>query len=231
MFTRQVFAAGGAEMAEGQLVNEDFPRLWKTVMLESANYLERAQESFNPDSFVSRQKVSQAVEDTQENLSRHCTGMATVSTPLVYKEIDFIIRRFLMHKDVLRQVAPNGGTWLRVLENLAAGRAGGRKPNATVLYNKARFGHDILVQIAKYEPNSFEDDEPFSDFLSKVDAFITTQSILQDALVDDVKREQLEPGEPPDMMPGMPALPGPAAGAGAGAPAANGAGPHDEWDF
>ncbi len=39
----------------------------------------------------------QAVEDLQYDLSAHCIGMATVATPMIYAELNFIIRRFLMH--------------------------------------------------------------------------------------------------------------------------------------
>jgi hypothetical protein len=232
MFTRQVFAAGAAQMTDDQLVNEAFPRLWKVLMLESAHYLERAQQSFNPVSYVSKQNVMQAVEDLQYNLSTHCTGMATVSTPLVYKELDFVIRRFLKNRDVLRQVSPNGGTWLRAVEQLTVAQHGGTKPNAIALYNKARLGHDIIADIAAYDPAKFEDDDQFSSFISKVDAYITTQSILQEALVEDVKRDQVDPTGPPDALPPMPGAPAAAVPVGTGGPAgANGTPPHDEWDF
>jgi hypothetical protein len=160
--------------------------------------------------------------------------MATVSTPLVYKELDFVIRRFLKHRDVLRYVAPNGGTWLRAVEQLTMHGHGGTKPNAIALYNKARLGFEIISDIAAYDPARFEDDGVFSGFISKVDAFITTQSILQEALVEDVKRDQLGAEVPPDSMPSMPSMPGasaPAPAAAAAPSGGNGTTPHDEWDF
>jgi hypothetical protein len=63
--------------------------------------------------------------------------------------------------------------------------------------NKAKLGHDIIRSIADYNPTTFEDDKNFSAFISNVDAFITTQSILQEALTDDLKRgdEEEEAGE------------------------------------
>jgi hypothetical protein len=252
MFYRQVFNYGHGQVTEDLIVNQEFPKLWKVLILESAKYLERAQASFNPDSYVSRQNVMQAVEDLQYNLSTHCTGMANVITPMIYSELNFIIQRVFMHPEILRQVVPAGGTWWRVVETLYMGLKHAR-PKSTVIYNKAKLGHDILRSIADYNPAQFEDDAAFSAFISNVDAFITTQSILQEALTDELKSSDGDDASPgmerngmpanmpgmPDMsnmpgmknMPGMPGAPGmppmPAAvGAGGGSGASG-----DEWDF
>jgi hypothetical protein len=187
MFYRQVFNYGNAQITDDVIVNKEFTKLWKVLILESAKYLERAQASFNPDSYVSRQNVMQAVEDLQYNLSTHCTGMANVITPLIYAELNFVIQRIFMHPEILRQIVPQGGTWWRVVETLYMGMKNMR-PKATVLYNKAKLGHEIIRSIADYNPATFEDDKNFSAFISNVDAFITTQSILQEALTDDLKK-------------------------------------------
>ena len=131
----------------------------------------------------------QAVEDLQYNLSTHCTGMANVITPIIYAELNFVIRRIFMHPEILRQVVPSGGTWWRVVETLSMEMTHTR-PKSTVLYNKAKLGHGIIGSIADYNPATFEDDANFSAFISNVDALITTQSILQDALTDDLKKDQ-----------------------------------------
>jgi hypothetical protein len=222
VFYRQVFSAPGPEMADS-FVNDDFPRHWKILMLESAEYLERAQDSPNPDSYVSRQKVAQAVEDLQYNLSTHCTGMANVITPLIYAEANFVIKKIFQHPDVVKQVAPIGGTWWRVVERLLSEMSGSR-PRATVLYNKAKYGYDIIRSIAEYNPATFENDADFSAFISSVDAFITTQSILQHALEDALKGE--EGDEEARNGRAMPAPVGVAA-----PPGSNGHGPSDDWDF
>ncbi|HEX7314008.1 MAG TPA: hypothetical protein VF297_08800 [Pyrinomonadaceae bacterium] len=226
MFYRQVFNYGNVQTTDDLIPNQEFPRLWKVLILESAKYLERAQASPNPDSFVSRQNVMQAVEDLQYNLSTHCTGMANVITPLIYAELDFVIRRIFMHPEILRQVVPAGGTWWRVVEQLYMMMKNVR-PRATVVYNKAKLGHDIIRSIADYNPATFEDDKNFSAFISNVDAFITTQSILQDSLSDSLRRqdaeeeEEAEEGGSPSMYTN---------GNGASNGAQNGGG-GDEWDF
>jgi hypothetical protein len=234
MFYRQVFNQGNGQITEDVIVNSEFPRLWKVLILESANYIERSQSSFNPGA-VTKGKVMQAVEDLQYNLSTHCTGMANVIAPLIHAELDFVIRRIFMHPEVLRQVVPQGGTWWRVVETLYMGLKHSR-PKSTVIYSKAKLGNKIIRAIAEYNPATFEDEAEFSSFISDVDAFITTQSILQDALTDALKRTDEEEEEETAgsngytngngyrrTMPDVTAEPSaaPAAHAAAG----------DEWDF
>lgn len=234
MFYRQVFNAGNGRTTDAVIVNREFPRLWKVLMLESARYLERGQASPNPENFVSRQNVKQAVEDLQYNLSIHVTSMATVITPLIYAEYDFVTRRIFNHPVIRRNVAPSGGSWLKVVEEVYTDMMHVR-PKASVIYSKAKLGYEILELIADYNPSTFEEADTFSTFIRKVDAFITTQSILQDALKDDLREgddegedvgEKLGLGSPNGNGYGPPApdlMKAPAtAGASAGA---------DEWDF
>jgi hypothetical protein len=188
MFYRQVFNQGQGRITEDVIVNAEFPRLWKVLILESANYIERSQSSFNPGA-IPKGKVMQSVEDLQYNLSTHCTGMANVITPLINAELDFVIRRIFMHPEVLRQIVPQGGTWWRVVEKLYMELKHSR-PKSTVIYSKAKLGNKIIRAIAEYNPATFEDETEFSSFISDVDAFITTQSILQEALTDSLKKDE-----------------------------------------
>jgi hypothetical protein len=231
MFQRQVFDEGHAEMADDMVVNTDFKRLWKVLMLESARYLDRAQASPNPDSFVSRQNVMQAVEDLQYNLSTHCTGMATVVSPAIDAELNFVLERILKHEEILQQIVPEGGNWKHAVDKLNKER---RRPSspAMTLFNKAVLGKGIIEMIADYVPADFEGNATFSLFIGKVDAFITTQSILQKSsrlmpLESHDDEDEENEGEQPAGK-GMPQIlpPGqmkPANG--------NGAAPANEWDF
>ncbi len=227
MFFRQVFSEGNAEVTEDVIINPDFKRLWKVMVLESAKYLQRAQASFNPDSFVSRQNVMQAVEDLQYNLSTNCTGMVNIIAPLIDAELNFVLSRILKHPEVIQHVVPSGGTWQRVVETLSSGMKRTR-PRATTLYNKGRLGEGIIRSIAEYTPSSFEDDQGFSAFISQVDAFITTQSILQDSLASAIADADADAEEGPDAE----ADEYPEEGTGPIPPSRNnGAGAVDEWDF
>ena len=200
-------------------------------MLESARYLERAQLSPHPDSFVSRTNVMQAAEDLQYNLSSNCTGMAGVIAPLVYKELQFVIHCILEHSLVVTRILPEGGEWWRVVERLAVAMHK-RRPKARILNNKAKLGHQIIRALADYNPATFEDDRNFSTFIGSVDAFITTQSILQEALTDSLKQNgngdvmlPALPGLPPQLPAAMP-MPGPVSAEPEAAAAAG-----DEWNF
>ena len=188
MFYRQVFNIGSAPVSEDVIVNTDFPKLWKVMILESYDYLEKAQESPNPDSFVSRQNVMQAVEELMYNLSANCTGMATVFSPMIYSELRFVIDKIFNHPEVLMQVSPTIGTWKHVLENLWADMKQSRF-NSQFTYNKAMFSQSIITRIADYTPSAFEQDDEFSAFISDVTALISTQSNIQQNLrrgiVDD----------------------------------------------
>lgn len=196
MFYSMVFGSGAPQQqSDAGMMNQDFHRLWKLLMLESAKYLERAQASFNPETYVPRQGVMQAVEDIQYNLSTHCTGMATVITPLIAAEVSFVVRKILMHREVIAQVAPSGGTWFRVLEALLDAM-NGERARVSVLYNKAKLGAEILQTAADYSQSSFTKDAPFAQFIGTVDRFITTQSILQEALVSRLKQTPNAAGEP-----------------------------------
>ena len=231
-FYRQVFNEGNEPVPGDGLPNPDFSRLWKILMLESARYLERAQSSPHPDNYVSRQNVMQAVEDLQYNLSTTCVGMATVMTPLMYSELDFVVKRILGHNEVRKHLVPSGGSWWKVVEKLQAGQ--GRRARASVVHNKARIGFSLIRSIAEYTPSRFEDDEPFAAFISNVDAFITTQSILQEESSGDTEEDEVNgpdryssgdehaegyggngygSGQVPGMpdvskLPGMPSIPG-----------------------
>jgi hypothetical protein len=171
----------------------------------------------------------QAVEDLQYNLSTHCTGMANVITPLIYAELNFVIQRILMHKEVLSQIVPQGGTWWRVVETLYMGMKNMR-PRSTVLYNKAKLGDSILRSIANYDSSRFEQNGPFGDFISDVEGFITSQSILQESLAEDLKQGDVEEEkpEPARRYNGRDAAPPMAAAA---APTNMPAPASDEWAF
>jgi hypothetical protein len=235
-FYRQVFNQGNEPVPGDGIPNADFSRLWKILMLESARYVERAQSSPHPDNYVSRQNVMQAVEDLQYNLSTGCVGMATVMTPLMYAELDFVVKRILGHPEVRKHLVPSGGSWWKVVEKLQAGQ--GRRTRASVVHNKARIGYSLIRAIAEYTPSRFEEDDPFAEFISNVEAFITTQSILQEeasgdtreGTADEVGHDQSGYGDDrgdeghgsgqaygsgqvpgmPDLskLPGMPAIPG-----------------------
>lgn len=180
MFARQVFAQGEGELIEGMQENIEFRQLWQVLMLESARYLERAQEAFNPASFVSKQNVMQAIEDLQYNLSTHCVGWPQVMAPAIDAELNYVLTRFIGNEMIAQQVIPTGGSWKRVIDKLNSERPKKKPvPAAALLYAKAWQGMEILDKIAEYTPAAYENEREFSAFIGLVDAYITTESKLQ----------------------------------------------------
>jgi hypothetical protein len=232
MFYKQVFNAGAettdSDLAQLLVPNPDYPKLWKVLILETAKYIQQAQAAFYPDQYVPRGNIQQAVEDLQYNLSTHCIGMVNVVSPLIYSELDFVIRRVFMHDEVTRQIVPAGATWWRVVETLYLAMRNTR-PRSTVLYNKAKLGYDILKDVADYDPATFENDDVFFEFVSNVQAFITTQSILQQD-EEDAAHAPADTSPAPTTQPAMPGMPAYVANAlrgvpiGSASPAGNGGG-------
>jgi hypothetical protein len=179
MLYKQVFSAGDANILEGMAVNNDFMTHWETLMTEVVKYLDKAEKSENPQFFISRQNIMQAVEDVQYNLSTFCTGMAKIGAPVISRELDFVVEKFLQSPEIIRQLAPNGsGSFWKVVERVLRDLRG-EIPNVTALRNKATLGHMILSRVADYTPAMFEDDAKFSEFISLVEAYIIANSQLE----------------------------------------------------
>jgi hypothetical protein len=179
MIYRQVFNYGDAEVMEGMATNPDFESLWNSLMVEDVKFIEKAEHSENPESFVSRQNVQQAIEDLQYNLSTHCSGMAKVMTPVMYKELDFIIQRVFTNDEIVAQLAlHNSKSYWKVIERILRENdpEGG---NVSALQNKAQFGHQILESIAKYTPALMGNNKDFSAFIALVEAFIIVGEQLE----------------------------------------------------
>jgi hypothetical protein len=235
IFYRQVFNERKGEVAEDVIANTEFSRLWKVLILESAKFLQRAQSSYYPD-LQSKQNVMQAVEDLRYNLSNSGTGLVNVVSPLIDSELNFVLTRILDHPEVRQHVVPRGGGWKRVVETLALGQKKTRV-RASTYFQKAKLGERIIRAMADYSPATFESDTAFNSFISDLDAYISTQSILQEALKRDLMREpgaETDGGEDADegRIPTASAAPDDISpGALAGAGATNGHAAQDEWDF
>ncbi len=199
MFYRQVFGTGDAPVTDGMVVNPDFRSLWAVLMTEVKNYIVKV-ELEAKEGQVSRQKVYQAIEDLQYNLSNYCSGMSKVAAPVMYREMDFVIRRLLRSADVTSQLSRSGSpSFMKVIENVRGVHA------LNPLRNKGVFGHQILNAIAEANPLMQDDSKAFDAFVQTVEAYIVAESQLRgsaerDAAPDD--RESLLPGSiPPGAMP------------------------------
>lgn len=233
MFYRQLFGYGDSQTPDSSQVNTDFRRLWAVLMTEVVKYIGKVEENSQGYQGVSTQKIYQAVEDIQYNLSAYCTGLPKIAAPTMHAELDFVIQRLLDSQDVKSQLARRGTpTFWRVVEEVRG------MHDFTPLRNKGMFGHKILSTIAKATPALLEDQQSLTEFVSTVEAYI----VAEDQLVD-VQQQPPPIGQFPGFfgfdapgmpnLPGMPNIPGlPFGGNGAsGSNGANGHAPTDEWNF
>jgi hypothetical protein len=216
MFYRQLFNVGGGETLDGMVLNNDFNALWGKLFEETAKYIEKIATSQNPTLYVSNQNICQAIEDLQYNLSTHCSGMIKVVSPIINKELDFVIERFLKNEDVIKQLALSSSrSFWKVIERVLADL---RKevPNVSALRSKGVLGYKIISTVANYKQGYFDDDEKFSEFISIVEAFI-------------IANEELEKGKNigPSSIAGIPNIDN----INQELPSVNGSDQKDDWNF
>lgn len=227
-----LFDAGDAQVLEGMTVNSEFNEHWEVLMSEVVKYLDKAERSENPEYYISRQNIMQAIEDLQYNLSSFCTTMAKIAGPVINAELDFVMKEILQNPEVTLRLAPDGSNsvW-KVVEHELAYMRQGAVPNVKALYDKARYGDAIIRAIANYSPTQFE--ETFSDFLGIVEAFIIANSKLE--MMQEDPRNSMMPDEQEEMP--VPGANGGFGGNGYGRnyPPANGQmngqSPKDDWNF
>jgi hypothetical protein len=169
MFFQQVFGTD-ERLGEGLRFNQEFRTAWKVLMIEVARYIDARTQS--RDGLVSPQKVRQAIEDLRYNLSNACSGMPKVAAPVINGELNFVVKRLLESNDVLDQLGRGRGrSFLKVVETVRGTQ------NLTPLYNKARYGHQILSTIAR---DGLETTTGLENFVNVVEAYIVAMSQLGD---------------------------------------------------
>ena len=210
MFYRQVFDLGDTQLLEGMVTNTDFTNLWSALMVETVRYIEKVERSEQPEANVSRNGVAQVIDDLRYNLSTYCSGMAKVMTPIIYRELDFLIERIWKSQEIIDQLAlHNTGSFWRAIERCLQEDTG-HSIGLTALLKKAEYGHLILSSVADFSPQAVLDDQRWTQLVSTIEAFIITSEQVD---VDHGHEDAL------DSAPGMNGLNG------------QGVGPVDEWAF
>lgn len=197
MFFRQLFGYGDAPALEESFVNTAFQRYWAVLMTESVKWISKVEESAS--TLISANKVYQACEDLQYNLSSYCIGLPKIAAPTIYGELDFVIRRILDSDDVKRQLARRGApTFWKVVEEVRG------MQDFTPLRNKGMYGHMILSSVAKADASLVENKTKFSKFISAVEAFILAEDQLAEAAEQAPLPKQFPGFYGLDSMPNMP---------------------------
>jgi hypothetical protein len=96
--------------------------------------------------------------------------MAKVAAPVVYKEMDFVIRRLLGSKDITALVG--GGSFWKVVERVRGTHG------LTALQTKGRVGHQIIDMLATQD---LSNEATLSQFVMAVEAYIVAESELVQA--------------------------------------------------
>lgn len=186
LYYRQVFGVGGQGGDPG---NVAFPQLWAVLLDEVDQYLQKISSSAERQN-VSQQRVIQAIEDLQYNLSGACNGLAKAAGPLMFAEMDFVIRRLLSSGDMVAAFSRFGSPkFVKVLESM------NNVPSLSALYNKGRYGHQMLDTLANHSANEFMDDpDLFAGFLYAVDKYRVAEVQLVSG--DDLRNRVPIAGQP-----------------------------------
>ncbi len=178
MYYMQVFNAGGGEANEGTAYNPDFPILWENLLTATAKFIEQAALNDYPGQNLPRTKIIQAVEALGSNLSTHCSGMVKAASPYISGELSFDVRKILLNEEIREQIAPGNNGFLKVLTNVLK-ELRGEAPNLHALGNRARYGYEIISNIAQYTPGYLDDDKNFNKMVGAIEGFIIANSQLE----------------------------------------------------
>jgi hypothetical protein len=162
-----VFNYGGGQTMQDAVVNTKFPKLWRKLVPVVKEYVENSASSLSQNSFVSKGGVMSLISALQTNLSTNCTNVASVMSPRINGEWNFIVFKIFSHPEIIRQISPTIPTWKGVVETLYASFKR-KNVDANLVYEKAELCNSIIREIADYNPAVFEEEDNFLNFCSKV---------------------------------------------------------------
>jgi hypothetical protein len=185
---RRILAVGDAQVSDRVPVNEDFPRLWRTLMEEVATYIDRSETSLRER--VNRQGVEQAVQELQYNLTERMAGMALTQVTEMYNQLRQTDRTtgtlggldVLGHPEVVSQLGSGRrrDEW-SVIERLAKEEFS-VSPNVSAMRTSAVEGFKVADFIADFKPGTF-DEQRFDAFINSAKAWILAQQVAGQGLL------------------------------------------------
>lgn len=153
--------------------NDEFNSRLEIFLEKIAEYYSKMESRDSGYVYLSRHEILQAAEELQYFISSNCVGIAKILTPASYREMDFIIRRFLQNQEISTQVAPLGnGSFFKVIEE-AWLRTSNEKINARNYYQRAEFGKELLKLCAETNTATINDDNFFEKLVSIGKSLIT----------------------------------------------------------
>ncbi len=181
MLYKRVLNKGGANVLERMVVNEQFPVLWRNLMTEVADYInksEKLDDGRSSSSPVSRSSVYQAIRELQYNLTEYSTGMAHMQSHELYSQLTDAL-------DILDDpeiMAHFGGTrrksmWT-VIEKLSKSELNRSIPIGPTL-RMAVDGNRVFRAISAFEEGLFTDQD-FSEFIDAAESYILNSAVAGD---------------------------------------------------
>lgn len=171
LYTR-ILMKGNAQMLQGAVLNQEFPDLWRSLMGEVVEYIEKTES--DADSQVSPQPLYQAVRHLQYNLTTHMTGMALIQVTEMYAHLQDAIE-LLSEESIVQQLAVGRlqNMW-KAVERLSQEEFG-VAPNVSALRTVAVDGNKVFNFIADFDEGQVAGHD-FQAFLEAAEAYILAQA-------------------------------------------------------
>ncbi|WLQ15880.1 hypothetical protein O5O45_08130 [Hahella aquimaris] len=190
MVYRRVLNKGSTEVLSRMVVNEPFPLLWRNLMAEVAEYIDKTEKvddgagEFSP---VSRSRIYQATRELQYNLTEYCTGMAHVQAREFYAQLQECFE-ILKDDEIMSYFGGNRRKSLwTVIEKLSKEEFGA-SPNIAAHRSLAVDGNRIFQWIANYNEAAVRQ-EDFIAFLQAAESYILNFTSASDQEIDEYAEE------------------------------------------
>lgn len=180
MLYRRVLNKGGSQVLSRMVVNEQFPRLWSSLMAEVAKYIDKAEQidqGRGESSPLSQQPIYQAIRELQYNLTEFCTGMAFMQARELYAQLQNAFE-IIKEPDIIAQFGgPRRRNPWRVIEELSK-REFGRAAPIGPLVRVAVDGNRIFQLVADFDEGTFTPDQ-FTKLIDAGEAYIINASLVE----------------------------------------------------
>lgn len=192
MLYKRVLNKGNAKVLGRMVVNEPFPELFKKLMTEVADWInktEKVDDGRGANSPVSRTGIYQAVREVQYNLTEYTTGMAHKQAHEIYSQLTEALD-LLSDPEI---IAHFGGSrrksmWT-VIEQLGKAELNRAIPIGPTL-RVAVDGNKVFRAIASFDEGTVAD-EDFSAFIEAAESYILNSAVVGDepTMDEDVDEE------------------------------------------
>lgn len=182
MWYKQVFDIGGGSTLPQTVNNSNFLPLWESLMTEVIKYIDKYEGADDPDR-ISKSGINQVIVSLQHNLSSAASGLVKSFIPSMYAHLEDAIH--IISAEELKNQLGHGVSrdlW-NVVENVSEEEFG-YIPNTSALVTIADTARNILLDIAKYNQATFNEEE-FQNFVTNVEAFIIAQNQLNGSVSND----------------------------------------------